>query len=268
VSSRLSQIKVHGHRGARALFPENSLVAFQYACRLGVDALELDLAVTRDDVLVVSHDPVLGELWQGPDGVTRVIRELTFADLRQWRCDRANPAFPHQQAIPGTQVPSFIDVLALANEMKFPGEFNVETKIFRDRPHLAPSPAEFAQLVHSAAAQAKILPRLILQSFDFRTLEAMKQIDPAIRLSALFDRGETDLVERTLAIGAHIISPHHSLATPELVTAAHTAGLQVIPWTVNNPTLWQQLADAGVDAVITDDPSALLAWLHSNAAQP
>jgi glycerophosphoryl diester phosphodiesterase len=101
-----------------------------------------------------------------------------------------------------------------------------------------------------------------VQSFDFRTLEAMKRRNPRVRLSALFEPRETgDLVKRTLEAGAAILSPHFRLVTPELVAAAHAARLQVVPWTANEPALWEKLAAAGVDAIISDDPAALLAWL-------
>src|SRR4249920_3499251 len=97
-------ILVHGHRGARARRPENTLPAFEYAIAQGVDALEMDMAVTKDNVLVVSHDPVLeGPVCTGP-AAKAVIRELTLAQVREWDCGaKQNPAFPKQQAVPGTR---------------------------------------------------------------------------------------------------------------------------------------------------------------------
>src|SRR5438445_8755121 len=106
-----AQIQVHGHRGARAVRPENTLPAFEYAIAQGVDALELDMAVTRDNVIVVSHDPVLeAPVCTGPVPKA-VIRELTLAQVREWDCGaKANPAFPKQQAVPGTRVPTLEEV--------------------------------------------------------------------------------------------------------------------------------------------------------------
>src|SRR5215475_1307962 len=101
------KIQVHGHRGARAMRPENTIPAFEYAIQAGVDVLELDMAVTKDNVVVVSHDPYLElPICSGP--VPRaMIRQLTFAEVRQWDCGaRQNPAFPKQQAVSGTRIPA------------------------------------------------------------------------------------------------------------------------------------------------------------------
>src|SRR5215471_15991187 len=108
-------IQVHGHRGARAMRPENTMPAFEYAIDLGVDAIEMDVAVTKDDVLVISHDPVLNpEICRAVGGST-VIRELTFAELLGWDCGSlVNPHFPKQKPIPGTRIPALVEVLQLA----------------------------------------------------------------------------------------------------------------------------------------------------------
>ena len=93
-----AKIEVHGHRGARAMMPENSLPAFEYAIGLGVDVLELDVAVTKDDVLVVSHDPEMNSSYcVGPEGSPRLIREMTYAQVQLWDCGaKTNPEFPKQ----------------------------------------------------------------------------------------------------------------------------------------------------------------------------
>jgi glycerophosphoryl diester phosphodiesterase len=260
--NRARRVEVHGHRGARAVYPENTLPGFQYAIDCGVDVLELDLAVTRDGVLVVSHDPAMNPVFcDGPAG-TRGIREMTLAQVREWDCGaRANPAFPGQRAVSGTRVPMFDEVLALGSGVDGL-EFNVETKIFADRPELTPGPEEFARLVFEAAAKHQVLDRLILQSFDFRTLEAMRRIDGRVRLSALFDRGEIGIVQRARAVGASIVSPHLSLVDHAMVDHAREKGMHVVPWTANTVEQWDRLLEAGVDGIITDDPAALIAHLN------
>lgn len=259
-----SSILVHGHRGARAVRPENTLPAFEYAIQAGVDVLELDVAVTKDNVLVVSHDPRMNAHyctapagWMG----TNVIREMTLAELRRWDCGaKANPQFPRQVAVPGTRVPTLDEVYALAPRGKF--EFNVETKIFAKYPQLTPEPEEFARLMVEAIRRHKLEKRVIVQSFDFRTLKAVKQLAPEIRLSALFEQlGMRDVVKATVETGATICSPHYTLVNAALVERAHAAGLQVVPWTANEPEQWKKLVEAGVDAIISDDPAALLAYL-------
>lgn len=259
--SGAERIEVHGHRGARAMRPENSLAAFEYAIQVGVDVLELDLAVTKDNVLVVSHDPHMNpKFCTGPAGAKTTIREMTFDELQQWDCgSKQNPDFPHQQTIPGTRVPSLDQVLALADRGKF--QFNIETKIFKDKPGLTPTPEEFSRLLASALRTHNVVERTMVQSFDFRTLHAMKRILPEVRLSALYSGMPKSFVKIAREAGAGIVSPHYSLVTEARVKEAHQAGLIVVPWTANTPRDWDKMIAAKVDAIITDDPAALIAYL-------
>jgi len=211
--------------------PENTLPGFEYAISIGADALEMDVAVTRDDVVVVSHDPKLNRsICTSPDA-PRAIRDLTLAELERWDCGAVrNPRFPKQTPIPGARVPTLDQVLDLSDRGHF--LFNIEVKSFPDRPALAPPPERFAELVHQAIRRHKLQERAIVQSFDFRVLHAMRQV-----------------------------APYHALASARQVRAAHAAGLEVIAWTANRPRDWRRLIAAQVDAIITDDPAALLAYL-------
>jgi glycerophosphoryl diester phosphodiesterase len=258
------RILVHGHRGARAVRPENTIPAFEYAIRVGADVLELDMAVTKDDVVVVSHDPVLQPPICSGGQAPAVIRQLTFAEVKKWDCGiLANPAFPRQEPVPGTRMPSLDEVFALAARGSF--EFNIETKIFPDRPELTPTPERFAELVLERIRKHGLQERVILQSFDFRTLRAMEKLAPGIRRSALYSGPPRDFVAIAQESGAQIVSPEHPLVTPEGVRAAHEAGFKVVPWTANTPAGWKRLVEAGVDAIISDDPAALLAYLKERS---
>jgi glycerophosphoryl diester phosphodiesterase len=202
-----------------------------------------------------------------------LIRSLTLAQLKQYDCgSKTLPTFPHQMAVPHTTIPTFEEVLNLAPQGSF--EFNVETKIFPNHPEITPSPEVFVKMIDDAVKQHHLESRVILQSFDFRTLHAMKALDPKIRLSALFGQSKYDVMMGIPAAdkgfvhmgeisGADILSPDQSLVTPAEVAAAHAAGLQVAPYTVNNEEGWKKMADAHVDAIITDDPAGLLQWLRS-----
>jgi glycerophosphoryl diester phosphodiesterase len=283
-------ILVHAHRGGRAYRPENTLASFHYGIEAGADVLELDLAVTKDDVLVVSHSPFLTQP-AGHDAVSlagrnerqcdgpplppgTVIHSLTLAQIKQYDCGAHTLAnFPHQVAVPHTPIPTFDEVLDLAPLGTF--QFNVETKSFPSHPELTPTPEVFAQMIDDAVRRHHLQARVILQSFDFRTLKAMRKIDPDIRLSALFEPAGADALmgiadhDKSFAhieevTGAEILSPEQSLVTPEAVAYAHQHGVQVAPWTVNTPEGWQKMADAQVDAIITDDPAGLLAWLRAH----
>jgi glycerophosphoryl diester phosphodiesterase len=253
-------IQVHGHRGARAIRPENTLPAFEYAIAAGVDALELDMAVTRDNVVVVSHDPFLEPpVCSGPQPKA-MIRELTLAQVKQWDCGaKQNPAYPRQQAVPGTRMPTLEEVFALAPKGRF--DFNIETKSSPQHPEYTPPPEEFARMVLDQVRKHHLEARVILQSFDFRTLLAMKKLAPEIRRSALYEGPARDFVQIAKEAGAQIVSPNIRLVTPEQVAAAHAAGLQVVPWTANTPQEWDRLIAAKVDAIISDDPAALIAHL-------
>ncbi len=248
-------IQVHGHRGARAMLPENTIPAFEYAIDQGVDAIEMDVAVTKDDVLVISHDPVLDpEICRVQGAGSRVIREMTFAELRRWDCGSlVNPHFPKQTPVPNTHIPALEQVLALASRGNF--MFNIETKIFKDKPQYTPPPERFADLLLQAIDRHKLRARVIVQSFDFRTLQAMKALAPDIRLAA------RDFVTVARSAGAKIISPEKGMVQPSRVVAAHEAGLQVIAWTANTPQEWDTLTAAGVDGIISDDPAELIAYL-------
>ncbi len=284
-SSNAQTILVHGHRGSRATRPENTIPAFEFAIQHGADVLELDLAVTKDNALVVSHSPFItpdypGErVCIGPETPPHTaIRMLTLAQVEQYDCGaRTLVNFHEQVAVPGTKIPTFDQVLDLAPQGNF--EFNVETKSFPIHPELTPTPEEFVKMIDDAVKRHHLQSRVILQSFDFRTLVAMKNLDPSIRLSALIGdpRGDgmmgitdhdKDFVSIGKKTGAQIISPAFEMVSQENVAAAHAAGLQVIPWTPDKPEDWQKMADANVDAIITDDPEALVTWLRSEKLHP
>ena len=254
------RILVHGHRGARAIYPENTVPAFEYAIKIGADVLEMDVAVTKDNVLVISHDPHINpEICKGPHpGVA--IHKLTLAELREYDCGvLKNPHFPRQQPVPGTRIPTLDEVLSLSRGNNV--QFNIETKSFPDHPELTPRPDVFARMLLDVIRKHQLDSRVIVQSFDFRTLHATKRLAPNIRLSALWEGDARPFVDIAHAGEAGIISPLFKLVTPQQVKSAHDAKIQVVPWTADTPADWQMLIDAGVDAIITDDPAALIAYM-------
>jgi len=141
-------------------------------------------------------------------------------------------------------------------------DYNIETKSFPDRPELTPPPEEFVRMVLAKIREYGLEKRVILQSFDFRTLAAMKKLAPEIRLSALTETDPREFTAIAKEAGAGIVSPNYRLVTPAKVEAAHRAGLQVVPWTVNDPADWRRMIEAKVDAIITDDPAEAIAYLR------
>lgn len=263
--------EVEGHRGARWVRPENTLAAFRYALEAGVDTLELDLHVTRDDVLVVTHDPFVNPALCLDPGGKRLdkpvlVRGLSLAELRRYDCGTlVNPRFPEQTPQPKERIPSFDELLAWLAKSKHPRaksvRLNVETKSEPGHPEYAPEPEAFAKLVLDARAKYKLGKRLVLQSFDFRTLTAARKLDPGVIISALIEkRPQESLVEIAKTLQADVVSPNYEWLTREDVQALHKAGIKVVPWTANTEEAWKLLAGYGVDAIISDHPKALLAY--------
>lgn len=258
-----TRIPVHAHRGARVEMPENTLPAFQRAMDVGADMVELDTAVTKDNVVVVSHDPIVNrKLCDGPEGEAR-IRFLTLDEVKKFDCGaKANPEFQRQKAVPGSMVPTLDEALALLEKGK--SGYNIEVKCDPKKPDLYPDPASYARLVVDAIRRHKAEMRVQVQSFDFRIVIEVKKIAPELRLCALYGGMPKDLVEISKeAGGVKYVAPNHMLVTKANVEAAHKAGLKVIPWTVNSPEAWDRLIEAGVDEIITDDPAGLIAHLKA-----
>lgn len=238
--------------------PENTLPGFEYAIAVGADALEMDVAVTKDDVVVVSHGPKLDR--------ARAIRDLTLAEVARWDCGATpNRRFPRQVLVPGARVPTLDQVLDLAERGHF--LFNIEIKSFPERPRLAPPPERFAELVLQAIRRHKLQQRAIVQSFDFRTLHAMHKLAPEIRLAALYVGRPKSFTAIARQAGADIVAPYHALVSARRVHAAHAADLEVTAWTANHPRQWKRLIAAQVDAIITDDPAALIAYLAQRGSR-
>jgi len=184
---------LEGHRGTRGLRPENTLPAFAKALEIGVDTLELDTNVTRDDVVVVMHDTRLNpDVARGPDGQWLAARgpavhELTYAELSRYDVGRLKPGtryaagFPDQVAVDGTHAPRLADVFALvraAGDRKV--RFNIETKISPLAPLEAPPPEEFARRLVREIRDGGMARRSTIQSFDWRTLAVVQRIAPDI----------------------------------------------------------------------------------------
>lgn len=184
---------LQGHRGTRGLRPENTLPAFAKALEIGVDTLELDTNVTRDDVVVVMHDTRLNpDVARGPDGEWLTARgpavhELTYGELSRYDVGRLKPGtryaagFPGQAAVDGTHAPRLADVFALvraAGDRKV--RFNIETKISPLVPGDSPPPEEFARRLVREIRDRGMARRSTIQSFDWRTLAVVQRIAPDI----------------------------------------------------------------------------------------
>ncbi|OGS07319.1 MAG: hypothetical protein A2270_08945 [Elusimicrobia bacterium RIFOXYA12_FULL_51_18] len=266
-------IAVHGHRGTRGTRPENTLPAFEEALRVGADVLELDMVVTKDNVVVISHEPcVTPERCLGFDGEKikkqEPIRLLTLAEVKKYDCGSLpNPKFPRQILVRDTKIPTLQELFAMVAASKYPAaakvKFNMETKIFPAQPQLAPAPAEFSKMVAEIIKKNGMQKRTIVQSFDVRTLREIKKIAPEIQTSQLTGEELVDIVPALKSAKADIWSPDYKWITADSIREAHASGIQVAPWTINTLEEWDIAIAAGVDAIITDYPADLINYLKA-----
>ena len=292
-------LEVQGHRGARGLWPENTLAAFQGALSIGVDVLELDVGLTSDGVVLVSHDPRLkGDLARDEsgkwlNGPGPVLAQSTAASLAEFDVGRLNPGsayagrFPRQTPVDGQTMPRLSQVLALGLT---PGAqhvgFNIELKFAPGQPGLYPDPDVLARAVAVEVERAgpAVMERTTIQSFDWSALVAMRRAQPRLRLVALtaqrrwldnirlgepgsspwtagldIDDYDGSVPRLVDALGAKIWSPFWRDLSAESLAQAHRLGIQVVVWTVNKPAAMAALIELGVDGITTDYPDRLRA---------
>lgn len=272
-AGNFSPVDVQGHRGARWVRPENTLAAFQEALRLGVDVLEFDLNVTKDNVVVVTHDQSINPaICLGPDGKKLSkpvpVRSLTLEELKQYDCGTLkNPKFSQQQPSPGERIPTLDETLAYVARSGYPSagsvHFNIETKIKKSRPELSPEPAEFVNLTLKVLHKYGVERRTIIESFDERTLVETKKQEPVI-LTARLMGNPLEVLTAASRTDADIISPYYKWLNKAIVGNLHKKGFRVIPWTVNKPSSWARMRRIGVDAILTDNPGGLIEYLAAN----
>jgi glycerophosphoryl diester phosphodiesterase len=285
-------LDIQGHRGARGLAPENTLPAFARALSLGVNTLEMDSAITRDGVVVVSHDPALNpDITRGPDGnwldqTGPAIWTLTYAQLQRYDVGRLKRGtsyanrWPEQSPVDGTHIPRLADVFALVKKSgNETVRFNVETKISPLAPGQTTAPQDFARKLVAAIRAGGMASRATIQSFDWRTLAVVQKEAPEIPTVYLsVETGFMDNIQRegsspwtagilfrehgsvprmVKAAGGSVWSPYLGDLTREAIKEAQALGLKVVVWTANNPADMRRLIEWGVDGVISDRPDLL-----------
>ncbi|HUH94662.1 MAG TPA: glycerophosphodiester phosphodiesterase [Casimicrobiaceae bacterium] len=287
---------LEGHRGARGLAPENTLAAFRTALAIGVTTIETDMAVTKDGAIVLSHEPFLNpDIVRDADGRWLAakgspIHALTLAELRRYDVGRLDPAsayarqFPEQRAADGERFPELAELFALGNASGKPVRFDIETKITPWSGADTPDPESFARAVVAAVRAGGMMERVTVESFDWRTLRALKRLAPELETSCLtIQSKDMDTVRATeggaspwfgglsladhggslpatvKAAGCAVWSMFWRNLAPAELAQAHALGLKVLPWTVNDPFEMRRLIDLGVDGIITDYPDRLRA---------
>ena len=286
---------LQGHRGARGLMPENTLPAFAKALSIGVTTLELDIGVTKDGVVIVSHNPLVDKsLARGADGkwLTQepLMKDLTFSETQAYDVGRLEPdsrsakRFPDQVPVDGTRMPSLAQVFDLVKKSGNASvRFNIETKINPLKPQNTADPETFAAAVLNVVRIYGFESRVSIQSFDWRTLKVVQALNPQIETVYLTaqqnwmntvngENGdwtaglkvsdfENSVPKMIKAAGGAVWSPFYRDLTPALIAEAQASGLKVIPWTVNDEPTMRSLIKMGVDGLISDYPDKLRAVL-------
>ena len=266
---------LQGHRGCRGLMPENTIPAFLKALDLGVTTLELDVVISKDLQVVVSHEPYFNSAFSiSPDGkpVTKKeekslqLYQMSYADIKRYDVgSNGNPAYPEQQKIK-IYKPLLSEVIAQAeayrNTKKLPAfSYNIEIKSDASEYNKSqPEPVAFCDLVQVVISKQLDPGRFIIQSFDFAVLKHWKQQTdtgryPKVRLAALVENlrsPEQNLTD--LGFKPDIYSPYYRLLSADKVIRLHEQGIKVIPWTVNQRNDMVRLKTWGVDGLITDYP--------------
>lgn len=268
--SYIPRFDIQGHRGARGLRPENTIPAFLLALDSGVTTLELDLAITKDQKVMVSHEPWMsasicktpeGSAFDSKDERKYNIYKMTYDQVRQWDCgSKGNNSFPQQQKMT-TSKPLLSDVIVAAeNHIKsytrYEVDYNIELKSSPEGDNkFHPSPQVFSDLVYKLIDEYLPWDRVVIQCFDFRVLRYWHEKYPDVRLSAVVDNKKT--IEENLddlGFMPSIYSPYYKLLTKEDVKWLHDKKIRVIPWTVNEPNDMLSLKGMNVDGFITDYP--------------
>jgi glycerophosphoryl diester phosphodiesterase len=284
---------LEAHRGGRGLLPENTLPAFANALSMGVDTLELDVGITADGAVVISHERGLNpDLARDANGdyvaapgtpfVKLRLDEVRTYDVGQIRPDSAYAKqFPDQRAVPGTRIPLLKELFALVRKSgNTCVRFNIETKIDPNHPDESPDPSSFVTRLMDLIEAEGFSDRVVIQSFDWRTLQLVQQrapniptvyltlqrgsastiaLDKATNWMAGFNPGDhRGSLPRTIkAAGGAIWSPYFGDINAALVAEAHALGLRVVVWTVNKPEDMARMIEIGVDGIISDRPDLL-----------
>jgi len=261
---------VQGHRGARGLRPENTIPAFLIALDSGVTTVEMDLAVTKDGQIVVSHEPWMSsDICLNPSGQEIGKKEerdyniytMTYEEVQKFDCGSlGNKKFPEQVKMPVSK-PLLKDVIiAVEDHIKsftqFEVDYNIEIKSHPDGDNkFHPAPQEFSDKVYELLDQYLPMERVIIQSFDFRVLKYWHEKYPDIRLAALIEKpGSVESHLDELGFEPAIYSPYFRLLNKAKVDYLHKKKIKVVPWTVNEISEMLALKGMGADGFITDYP--------------
>ena len=258
-----------GHRGCRGLMPENTIPAFLKALEFPeVTTLELDLAVSKDNKLIVSHEPWFNpeiSLLPGGDTIKQkdvdkfLIYHMNSAVLRNFDVgSKAHPRFPKQQKIQ-TYKPSFLAAAAAVLPVRSDIRWNIEIKSQPEWDGIRHPPVEeFVKLVVAEIRALELAKSVTVQSFDVRALNALHRQAPDLQLAFLIENIHSlDSNLARLEFKPDIYSPYYLMVNEKLAEQCHTRQMKLVPWTVNDVKSMRRLIRLGVDGIITDYPNLI-----------
>jgi glycerophosphoryl diester phosphodiesterase len=268
------KIDIQGHRGARGLFPENTVTSFIEAIKLGVDTLEMDVVISKDLQVVVSHEAWMNDIFcTRPDGKEVEgnskdkynLYKMTYAEIEKYDCGiRGNKEFLLQKKI-AEHKPLLGDVIkkveAFTRENKlYPIKYNIEIKSEEREDNLFnPEPKTFVELVYNEIEKHEIIKRTNLQSFDVRILQEIKKKDSIIQIALLVENEDgLEINLQRLGFIPNTYSPDFYLVNDVLIKQVHAKNIKLIPWTVNEITDIKKLIALDVDGIISDYPDRVI----------
>lgn len=266
------KVEVHAHRGFRGLFPENTLTSFKEAIKAGADYIELDVMISKDSQVVVTHEP-----WFNPNTCTSPegnaitkrtknnLHKLTYAEIKKYDCGkRGNKKFP-QQAKMEEYKPLLSEVIetmeAFTKENNLPPvKYNIEIKNnkFGDGKYNFDTKITSA-LIYNVIKKYSINDRIIIQSFDVRSLKEIHKLNPELKIGLLVANfTSVKLNIQKLGFTPHSYNPASKICKQKTIEQSHQLGCKVIVWTVNSEKEMKKFVDLGVDGIITDYPNLVL----------
>ncbi len=260
------------HRGGRGLMPENTIPAMLNAIGLGATTLEMDISISKDKKVLLSHEPFLNHVITTlPNGgfisdkydSTFNLYKMDYDSIIKYDVGlMPHPRFPQQQKIKAIK-PLLSDVFKAVKEYMATAKrpypfFNIETKTLPKGDNIYhPKPAELVELLMKVIKDNQMEEMVIIQSFDFRTLQYLHQHYPKIKTAMLIEAdSKSSFRKQVKDIGftPTIYSPEYTLVTDLLIQNCHELNMKIIPWTVNDKKKIEELKKKGVDGIITDYP--------------